>query len=99
MSIGNLEFALFLRLLEKNIKSGKARVLAWQGTLGAHATSSLKVGTAARCIKKAPGTALFKAPSTDGETESGGNNLTNVLCTSPGGGILALSPLNKGKIE
>lgn len=103
MSFRNLEFVLFLHLLEKT-ESGKARALTWQGTLGAHARSTLNVYTTAQCIKKASVTALFKAPSTDGETESGGdNNLTNVLCTpsreSHNYGSQALSPLNKGKLE
>lgn len=99
-----LRVCSFPLLAGETIKSGKAHALAWQGTLGACASSTLNVGTTARCIKKASVTAPFKAPSTNGETESGGdNNLTNVLCTLPreshNYGIQAPSPLNKGKLE
>lgn len=92
------------RRVGENIKNGKARAFAWQGTLGVHASSTLDLCTAAQCIKKAPVVTHFEEPSTDGETESGGgNNLTHVLCALPREShnyrTQAPSALNKGKME
>lgn len=45
-----LRVCSFPPLAGENIKSGKAHVLAWQGTLGTQANSTLNIYTPARCI-------------------------------------------------